>query len=151
MNAPLPRPSGFLYSPMFPLGSADMLEPARELIAQVTKVIMRLPNKITITGHTDSTQYTGSGQYSNWELSADRANASRRAFIADGLQADRIAKVIGMADREPLVAGDPSSPRNRRISIVLLRMAKEPVQPVSQTRTESSPASPSGADLPRSP
>ena len=97
MNAPLPRPSGFLYSPMFPLGSADMLEPARELIAQVTKVIMRLPNKITITGHTDSTQYTGSGQYSNWELSADRANASRRAFIADGLQADRIAKVIGMA------------------------------------------------------
>jgi chemotaxis protein MotB len=128
-------------SPMFPLGSAEMLEPARKLMALVTQVIMRLPNKITITGHTDSTQYTGNGQYTNWELSADRANASRREFIADGLPPDRIEQVVGMADREPLVAGDPSSPRNRRISIVLLRATKPPA-PTHLTQNGAGPAPP---------
>ncbi|HUH83429.1 MAG TPA: flagellar motor protein MotB [Stellaceae bacterium] len=111
---------------MFALGSAELLEPTKKLIAVITQVVQRLPNKVTITGHTDAIPYAGGGRYTNWELSADRANASRREFIADGLPEDRIARVGGVAERDPLLPDQPTSPRNRRISIVLLREAKEP-------------------------
>jgi chemotaxis protein MotB len=111
---------------MFPLGSAEMAEPARKLMALVTQVVQRLPNRISVSGHTDATPFARAGSYGNWELSADRANASRRALIASGLPADRIAKVVGVADRDPMVADEPTSPRNRRISMVLLHEAKEP-------------------------
>ena len=108
-------------TPMFPLGSAEMLDPARKLMSLITQVIKKLPNKISITGHTDSTQYAFSAKYGNWELSADRANASRREFLADGLPAERIERVAGVADTEPLDKTDPAAPHNRRISVVLLR------------------------------
>ncbi|MGH7035017.1 MAG: flagellar motor protein MotB [Stellaceae bacterium] len=108
-------------TPMFPLGSAEMLDPAKKLMSLITQVIQKLPNKISITGHTDSTQYAFSAKYGNWELSADRANASRREFLTDGLPADRIERVAGVADTEPLDKTDPAAPHNRRISIVLLR------------------------------
>ena len=112
-------------TPMYPLGSAEMLDPAKKLIALVAQVVQKLPNKISITGHTDSTQYALSAKYTNWELSADRANASRREFMADGLPAKRIDRVVGVADQEPLDKNDPAAPHNRRISIVLLRGAEE--------------------------
>jgi len=112
-------------SPMFALGSYELVDSARKLIAVVTQVVQRLPNQITITGHTDAVPYPGGRKYTNWELSADRANASRREFIADGLPEDRIGRVTGVADRDPLVIDQPTSPRNRRISVVLLRDAKE--------------------------
>ena len=112
-------------TPMYPLGSAEMLEPSKKLIALVTQVIQKLPNKISITGHTDSTQYALSAKYTNWELSADRANASRRQFLADGLQGSRIDRVGGVADQDPLDKVDPSAPANRRISIILLRGAND--------------------------
>jgi chemotaxis protein MotB len=108
-------------TPMFPLGSAEMLDPAKKLMSLITQVIQKLPNKISITGHTDSTQYAFSAKYGNWELSADRANASRREFLADGLPPNRIERVAGVADTEPLDKTDPAAPHNRRISIVLLR------------------------------
>jgi chemotaxis protein MotB len=112
-------------TPMFPLGSADMLDSAKKLIALITEVVAKLPNKIAITGHTDSTQYALSAKYTNWELSADRANAARRQFITDGLPAGRVTRVVGVADTEPLDKTDPSAPHNRRISIVLLRETKD--------------------------
>jgi chemotaxis protein MotB len=112
-------------SPMFALGSYELVDSAKKLIAVVTQVVQRLPNKITITGHTDAVPYPGGRKYTNWELSADRANASRREFLADGLPEDRIGRVTGVADRDPLVADQPTSPRNRRISVVLIREAKE--------------------------
>jgi chemotaxis protein MotB len=112
-------------TPMFPLGSADMLDAAKKLLALVTQVIEKMPNKISITGHTDSTQYAFGARYSNWELSADRSNASRREILNDGLPPDRIFRVVGMADQEPLDKTDPSAPQNRRISIVLLHEGKE--------------------------
>jgi chemotaxis protein MotB len=115
---------------MFPLGSAEMLDPARKLIALIAQVVQRMPNKISITGHTDSTGYPAGGKYSNWELSSDRANDSRREFLADGVPPERISRVVGLADRDPLVQGDPASPRNRRISIVLLREAKDAMPPI---------------------
>jgi chemotaxis protein MotB len=113
---------------MFALGSSEMSEPARKLMAQVAQVVQKLPNKISITGHTDSTPFNRGGRsgYGNWELSTERANASRRELNQAGLPPERIARVVGMADRDPLVADDPASPRNRRISIVLLREAKPP-------------------------
>ena len=108
---------------MFPLGSAEMSDPAKKLMGLVVQAVQRLPNQITITGHTDATPFarSGSAGYGNWELSSDRANASRRALVQGGLPAERVARVVGMADREPLLADQPASPRNRRISIVLLR------------------------------
>jgi chemotaxis protein MotB len=111
---------------MFPLGSSEMRDPARKLMALVAQIVARLPNKISVTGHTDAMPYAATLHYSNWELSTDRANASRRQLVESGLPLVRIAKVSGVADREPLIEAEPGSPRNRRISIVLLREAKTP-------------------------
>jgi chemotaxis protein MotB len=123
-------------TPMFPSGSAEMLDPAKKLLSLVAQVVRKLPNKISITGHTDSTQFALGAKYSNWELSADRANASRREFLADGLPPERLSRVIGTADQEPLVTDNPGAPTNRRISIVLLRAVKE------ADSDDSAPASP---------
>ncbi len=82
-------------------------------------MVKRLPNKLSITGHTDARPYATVRNYGNWELSADRANASRRELLIDGLPPERIEKVVGMAEHDPLVPEDPLSARNRRISIVL--------------------------------
>ena len=108
-------------APMFPVGSADMADSAKKLMTQVAQVMNKLPNKVSITGHTDSTQYALGAKYSNWELSADRANATRREFQNDGVADDRLSRVVGMADQDPLDKSNPSDPQNRRISIVLLR------------------------------
>jgi chemotaxis protein MotB len=110
---------------MFPLGSSDMVEPARRLMALIAQVVKKLPEKIAITGHTDANPYMRGGAYGNWELSVDRANASRRELLSDGIAPERITRVVGVAEREPLVA-DLLSPRNRRISIVLLRQTPPP-------------------------
>ena len=105
---------------MFASGSAKMEDYTKKLLDLVAQVVARMPNKISISGHTDSTPYQSDNGYSNWELSADRANASRRELLAAGLSPDRIANVVGKADTDPLLPDDPSSPRNRRLSIVLL-------------------------------
>jgi chemotaxis protein MotB len=117
---------------MFPLGTAEMHPEAKRLMALVAQVVQKLPNKISVTGHTDSTPFAKGGSYGNWELSTDRANASRRELLQAGLAPERIAKVVGRADQEPLVADDPASPRNRRISVVLLREAKPPAAQSAQ-------------------
>jgi chemotaxis protein MotB len=92
----------------------------------VAKVIEQLPNQITIAGHTDSATSSKAG-YSNWELSADRANAARRILDSAGIVSDRIFQVSGKGDREPLYPDDPDLPANRRISITL--MPAKPVMP----------------------
>jgi chemotaxis protein MotB len=107
---------------MFPLGSPAPFEHTRQLLALVAKVVQRLPNKIAVTGHTDATPYAQGGRpYDNWELSTDRANSSRRGLLDAGVSSRRITRVVGRADQEPLFAENPTDPRNRRISIVLLR------------------------------
>lgn len=110
---------------MFPLGSAAMYDHTRRLLAEVAKIIAKLPNHIAVSGHTDSTPYSRSSSYSNWELSTDRALASRRALLDAGLTDDRITRVIGKADKEQLIPNEPNSPRNRRLSIVLLKESVE--------------------------
>jgi chemotaxis protein MotB len=118
---------------MYPSGSADMYPHTRRLLALVSDAIKNLDNPVAIKGHTDSTPYTKSKDYSNWELSTDRANSSRRALLAAGLPSSRVASVVGRADQEPFVPEDPASPRNRRISIVLLRQAPGPEVPRYQS------------------
>ncbi len=111
---------------MFQGSSAAPLPRTQHLLEMVSKVIEQLPNRISISGHTDSIKPAAPG-YSNWDLSADRANAARRILEKAGVDADRIYQVAGKGDREPLYPDDPDLPANRRISIVLLREA--PVMP----------------------
>ena len=111
---------------MFTGSSSEPLARTQHLLEAVSKVIERLPNRISISGHTDSTA-PGKPGYSNWDLSADRANAARRILEKSGVEGDRIYQVSGKCDREPLYPDDPDLPANRRISIVLLREA--PVMP----------------------
>jgi chemotaxis protein MotB len=87
----------------------------------VAHVVAPLDNKLSIAGHTDATPYQGKADYSNWELSTDRANAARRALVNAGVNDNRIENVSGRADTDPKVKDNPLSPENRRISIVLLR------------------------------
>ncbi len=108
-------------SSMFPSGSAQMLPHTKELLNKILQAIQTLPNNIAILGHTDSVPYVGDNGYGNWELSTDRANASRRALMDAGLPGSRIVRVVGMADTEPLIPEDPTSPQNRRISVLILR------------------------------
>jgi chemotaxis protein MotB len=111
---------------MFQGSSAEPLPRTRHLLEAVAKVIEALPNRISISGHTDATTPAGGG-YTNWDLSSDRANAARRVLEAQGIDSDRIYQVTGKAASEPLYPDDPEQPANRRISIVLLREA--PVLP----------------------
>ncbi len=106
---------------MFPSGSAQMFEHTKKLIALVVDAVGTLPQQIAVKGHTDAAPFVNDNGYSNWELSTDRANSSRRALIEAGLPTARIASVVGLADTEHLDEDDPLSPRNRRISIILLR------------------------------
>ena len=107
--------------PMFPSGSARMYDKTRKLMAQVAKAIESMPNEISIRGHTDSIPYGAGADYTNWELSTDRANASRRVLQESGISTERLNNVVGKADTEHLLPDDPTNARNRRISIVLLR------------------------------
>ncbi len=111
-------------STMFPLGSATPNDNLRRLFNTISQVVARLPNRISVTGHTDATPFQRTN-YSNWELSTDRANSSRRGLIEAGVPANRISHVVGKAEQEPLFAENPNDPRNRRISIVLLRQNQD--------------------------
>ncbi len=119
---------------MFPSGSAQMFEKTQKLIALVSKAVATLPNQLSVRGHTDSAPYAEGAGYTNWELSADRANASRRALLAGGLSPARVSNVTGKADTDHLDKANPMAPINRRISIILLR--KDPPKPtVTKTTT----------------
>ena len=106
---------------MFPRGSGQMYAHTRNLLQKVVGAIRTLPHQLAVAGNTDATPYASEKGYSNWELSTDRANASRRALVELGLPASRITRVVGRADTDLLVPDQPTSPRNRRISITLLR------------------------------
>jgi len=112
--------------PMFEAGSAEPTDRAKTLLRAISRVVGELPNRVSIAGHTDSAPAPVAG-YTNWELSADRANATRRLLEQSGLDADRVYQVTGKASSEPLYPDDPSLPGNRRVSITLLREA--PVVP----------------------
>ena len=113
---------------MFASGSAVPNERARALLTKIAPVLMKLPERLSITGHTDAAPYHG-GDRSNWELSAERANATRRLLADAGLPESRVQTVSGQADRDPLLPADPLAAVNRRIAIVVLRDASAPPKP----------------------
>jgi chemotaxis protein MotB len=112
---------------MFAAGQAEPTDRIQKLLAEIAKVVNALPNRLSISGHTDGAAFAGSGDFSNWELSAARANATRRILEQAGVAQGRIAQVVGKAGSEPLYPDNPVASANRRISIVLLREA--PVLP----------------------
>lgn len=105
--------------PLFALGSPAPTSKGRALLEAIARVLAPLPNPILIEGHTDSRPFAGRNDYSNWELSGDRANAARRVMEEAGLDPTRLVRVIGYADRQLLVPEEPFSDRNRRISITI--------------------------------
>jgi len=106
---------------MFAVGSAKMNEQGAKLVGIIGDAIRNLPNRVSITGHTDGLAFSRADGYGNWELSSDRANAARRGVMAAGVDVARVARVEGLADRDHLFPGEPSDPRNRRVSITILR------------------------------
>lgn len=133
---------------LFRSGSATPLPHTAELMKAVAGVVNQVPNKLTLTGHTDNKAFGNKSPYSNWELSADRANASRRLLVAGGIAEERFTQVSGVADREPLLPNDPSQARNRRISMMVLN---EPPPPEASLRLPPVPpeAAPPGRLIPR--
>lgn len=107
--------------PMFALGGSAPNDRARALLTRVAQAIARLPNAVAIAGHTDATPFRGGAERSNWDLSAERANATRRLLTEAGLPESRIRSVTGHADREPLLPAAPGAAANRRVSITVLR------------------------------
>jgi chemotaxis protein MotB len=111
--------------PMFDIGS-DALKPySRTIIRELVKVIEEVPNRVSISGHTDLHPYSDNAGYTNWELSADRANAARRELLGSGMDEERVGRVVGLAASVPFDPQDPYHPSNRRISIVILNRATE--------------------------
>ena len=117
--------------PMFQQGTSAPMPYTKRLLAEIGKIIDRLPNRVSISGHTEAKPFVGPNGETNWELSAARANAGRSLLAAGGLNADRIYEVAGKAGSEPLLPDDPNGSANRRLSITLLREAP-PVPPGHQ-------------------
>ena len=115
-----------LARPMFDGGSALVKPYMRELLRAIGSVLVEVPNRLTLEGHTDTTPFPGGDRgYSNWELSADRANASRRELVAGGLTDERVLRVLGLASSQPFNRDDPAEPQNRRISIIVMNRDAE--------------------------
>jgi len=109
--------------PMFAFGSAEPNDATKLLLQKIAPVLAKLTQNISIAGHTDAAPFAGTGR-TNWELSADRANATRRLLVESGLQEARIRSVTGNAERDLAVQNDPLAAANRRIAIVVLRSVR---------------------------
>ena len=112
--------------PMFDSASSVLKPYTKELLQVIGHSLNAVPNRISLTGHTDATRYVGGETgFSNWELSSDRANASRRELVAGGLDPEKIIRVVGLADTQPFLEDDPTAAQNRRIAIVVLTRSLE--------------------------
>lgn len=112
--------------PMFALASAELQPYTKDILYEIGQALNDVPNKISLSGHTDAKPYaSGERKYSNWELSADRANASRRALIAGGMAENKILRVVGLSSAVLFDKEDPFNPINRRISIIVMNKKTE--------------------------
>jgi chemotaxis protein MotB len=149
--------------PMFDSGSAVIKPYMRDLLREIGSVLTEVPNRLTLEGHTDAQPFPGGDRgYSNWELSSDRANASRRELISGGLSEDRVLRVQGLASSQPFDEKDPLAPTNRRISIIVMnrdaedRMFKpldaaaaaDPADGAASNATNSTPGAPTASSAP---
>ena len=114
-----------LNRPMFEMSRAELQPYTREILHEIATVFNEVPNRISLSGHTDSTPYFTDKGYSNWELSSDRANASRRELVVGGMDEAKIFRVVGLAGSTNLDKLDPFNPINRRISIIVMNKRTE--------------------------
>jgi chemotaxis protein MotB len=135
--------------PMFASGSAVVQPYMRELLREIGSVLSDVPNKLTLEGHTDSLPFGGGDAgYTNWELSSDRANASRRELAAGGLAEGRVLRVQGLAASTPLDPKDPATPQNRRISIIVMNREAENRVFITTPEPHEPPAQPAEVSTP---
>lgn len=109
--------------PMFDVGSANLQAWSYDVLRELAPILDKVQNKISVTGHTDATPYGAGATYTNWELSADRANAARRALLGGNYPEAKIATVQGMGSAAPMLIDKPREPINRRIAIIVLKKA----------------------------
>lgn len=115
--------------PMFDSGSARLKYYSQDILFELAKPLSAVTNKLSITGHTDATPFVGRPGYTNWELSADRANTARRALVAGGVRSEQIGRVVGLSDSVLFEKDSPRAPVNRRIAIIVLnKKAIEDIQ-----------------------
>jgi chemotaxis protein MotB len=126
--------------PMFDIGSARLKDYTETILKTLSGYLNSVPNRISLTGHTDIRPYPGGVNYTNWELSADRANAARRALESGGLSASKVARVVGLSSSVLFDRDDPQNPINRRISIIVMTKEAED----SALKSESRPEAPVG-------
>ncbi len=125
--------------PMFDVGSAKLKDYTTVILKTLAGYLNTVPNRISMTGHTDIRPYPGGGSYTNWELSADRANAARRALESGGLTEAKIARVVGLSSSVLFDKNDPQNPINRRISIIVMTKQAEDTALKTETRPETTP------------
>ena len=129
--------------PMFDLGSARLKDYTVSILGELPKYLNSVPNHLSVTGHTDSAPYLGGSGRTNWDLSADRANAARRALEAAGLSTDKTARVVGLSSSVLFNRQDPRDPINRRISIIVMtHQAEEDAARIEALPEMSSPTEP---------
>ena len=115
-----------LNRPMFASGRSELQPYTREILHEIGKMLNDVPNRIALSGHTDAAPYQGGEKgYSNWELSADRANASRRQLVQGGMNDDKIMRVVGLSSAVLFDKNNPMNPANRRISIIVMNKQTE--------------------------
>ena len=132
-------------------GSAQLSSSGQELLSLLAGELKTLPNALLIEGHTDATAYSEDNTYSNWELSADRANSARRLLQQDGVRSDQVTQVRGYADQFLRVKNNPYDPSNRRISILVKNAGAEAIPAIRGAKevdgpTTASPARSATAD-----
>jgi chemotaxis protein MotB len=123
--------------PMFDLGSSHLKSYTAQILGELATYLNTVPNRLSLSGHTDTTPYVAQNGYTNWDLSADRANAARRALEAAGLQADKVARVVGLSSVVLFDKLNPRNPINRRISIIV--MTRDAEQAALKTDTPAAP------------
>jgi chemotaxis protein MotB len=132
--------------PMFDSGSAHLKPYTETILTELARYLNTVPNRLSLTGHTDAAPYAGASGRTNWDLSSERANAARRALEAAGLSTDKTARVVGLSSSVLFDRADPRNPINRRISIIV--MTRQAERDALKTDT---PASVSGGDAPAEP
>ncbi len=134
--------------PMFDVGSAKLKDYTNEILKTLASYLNSVPNHISLTGHTDIRPYPGNGNYSNWELSADRANAARRALESGGLEKEKVARVVGLSSSVLFDKEEPQNPINRRISIIVMTKEAEDAARETESRPEVAPGSGVAVSIP---
>jgi chemotaxis protein MotB len=111
---------------MFKIGRSELEPYTKEILHEIGKTLNLMPNKVSLSGHTDATPYVADRKgFSNWDLSADRANASRRELITGGMDEEKVVRVVGLSSAVLFDKENPFSPKNRRISIIVMNKEAE--------------------------